>query len=195
MFGLCRRESYAPLGMSTFGCFSTRCYRAHDDVHQLQTDRSVWCSCLQICLWFPAKQSLGFRDLWCTVLHELSATYHHIIRAALPNWIDCYNESHMQTLGACVCAILCVFLQKQAFTVLDLLYLCYVLFVYINVCVHLVNTVPTNQWTQAKITQFVTKYALQHSWSCHESVQFILLLLSCYFFPLLSCLQKQQGKK
>lgn len=159
MFGLCRRESDAPLGMSTFGCFSTRCYRAHDDVHQLQTDTSVWCSCLQICLWFPAKQSLGFRDLWCTVLHELSATYHHIIRAALP---DCYNESHMQTLGACVYAILCVFLQKQAFTVLNLQYLCHVLFVYINVCVHLVNTVPTNQWTQAKITPLVTKYALQH---------------------------------
>lgn len=134
MFGLCRRESDALLGMSTFGCFSTRCYRAHDDVHQLQTDRSVWCSCLQICLWFPAKQSLGFRDLWCTVLHELSATYHHIIRAALPNWIDCYNESHMQTLGACVCAILCVFLQKQAFTVLDLLYLCYAICIYQCVC-------------------------------------------------------------
>ena len=77
MFRLCRRESGAPLGISAFGCFSTQCYRAHDDVHQLQTDSGVWCSCLQRCLWLPAKQSLGLRDLWCSVHREFSATYRH----------------------------------------------------------------------------------------------------------------------
>lgn len=122
MFGLCRRESSAPLGISAFGCFSTQCYRAHDDVQQLQTDTSVWCSCLQICLWLPAKQSLGFRDLWCSVLRRFSATYHHIIRADLRDGIDCCTVSHIYThenTGGCVsgCVVVVFFPPDTALTV------------------------------------------------------------------------------
>lgn len=104
MFGLCWRESGAPLGIRAFGCFSTQCYRAHDDVHQLQTDTSVWCSCLQICLWLPAKQPLWFRDLGCSVLPEFSATYHHIIGADLSDWM-LYSISYAvhENNGGSVC--------------------------------------------------------------------------------------------
>lgn len=133
MFRLCRRESGAPLGISAFGCFSTQCYRAHDDVHQLQTDSSVWCSCLQICLWLPAKQSQGFRDLWCSVLHEFSATHHHITGAALSDEISCCAASHTwEHLRVC----LCEFLRKHVVEHSEMLQLLYVCLYCVYLCMY-----------------------------------------------------------
>lgn len=131
MFGLCRRESGAPLGILAFGCFSTHCYTAHDDVQQLQTDTSVWCICLQICLWFPAKQSPGSRDLWCSVLHEFSVTYHHIIRADLSGKMGCCTVSHIYREHWRACLCLCAFLWKYAAEHWEMLHLLPVLYAFV----------------------------------------------------------------